>query len=86
MVNGAMFSTVIRSLKFMSGVTSWVSTTGGEALEVDAAMKHWRTFLNGSEFKVMRLNDAPSENVVLDAPEFVEKYLRPKLVQSIIHK
>ena len=42
--------------------------------------------LNGSEFKLMRLQDAPLENVTIDTPEMVEKYLRPKIAESLIFK
>jgi len=50
------------------------------------SMKTWITKLNGSEFKVMRLNDAPAADVALDTPEVVENYLRPKLADSIIYR
>ncbi len=48
--------------------------------------KSWTTILNGSEFKVCRLNDAPLEPCTLDTPEIVEKYLRPKLAESLVYR
>lgn len=49
-------------------------------------MKNWRTILNGSEFKVMRLQDAPAEDVVLAMPEAVVRYLERQLVASVVYR
>jgi DNA repair protein RadC len=49
-------------------------------------MKNWRTVLNGSEFKVMRLNDAPASEQVLDNPQAIVDYLTPKLAESVIYR
>jgi DNA repair protein RadC len=48
--------------------------------------RNWRATLQGSEFKVMRLNDAPAADTVLDNPESIVNYLRPKLAESLIYK
>lgn len=49
-------------------------------------MKIWRTKLRGSEFKVTRLNDALPSCSVLDNPEQIVDYLRPKLAESVIYR
>ena len=49
-------------------------------------MKNWRTVLNGSEFKVMRLNDAPASEQVLDNPQAIVDYRTPKLAESVIYR
>jgi len=50
-------------------------------------VKNWRTILRGSEFKVMRLNDAPpNSESTLDNPESIVNYLRPKLAESVIYR
>jgi DNA repair protein RadC len=49
-------------------------------------MKNWRTILGGNEFKVMRLNDAPSASQTLDNPDAIVEYIRPKLAESIIYR
>ena len=51
-------------------------------------MQTWKTRLNGAEFKVMRLQEAPQlwlsdEPPQLDNPEAVEKHCRPILEDSI---
>jgi len=48
--------------------------------------RNWRTFLNGSEFKVMRLNDADAPDTILDQPQAIVDYLVPKLAESIIYR
>lgn len=50
--------------------------------------KAWRTLLQGSEFKIMRLQDAPSEDGqklpgVLDNPESVIEYIMPRVQDSV---
>jgi DNA repair protein RadC len=49
------------------------------------AKRNWRTVLQGSEFKIMRLNDAPAGDV-LDNPEPVVAYLKPRLAESLIYR
>jgi DNA repair protein RadC len=49
-------------------------------------MKNWRTTLQGSEFKIMRLNDAPASEQHLESPDQIYDYLVPKLAQSIIYR
>ena len=49
-------------------------------------VKSWTTILNGSEFKVTRLQDAPAERTVLDNPEELVKYLERQLVASVIYR
>jgi DNA repair protein RadC len=49
-------------------------------------MKNWQTTLRGSEFKVMRLNDAPVAEHHLENPEQIYNYLVPKLAESIIYR
>jgi DNA repair protein RadC len=45
---------------------------------------NWLAKLNGGEFKVMRLQDAPTrENAVLDNPQKIVDYLTPMLPNSI---
>lgn len=44
------------------------------------------TKLNGCEFKVMRLNDAPLSSVTLDEPQAVVDYLTPMLATSIAYR
>ena len=46
----------------------------------------WLTKLGGSEFRVMRLNDAPPSDCLLDHPAAAVAYLRPKLAESIIFR
>lgn len=46
-------------------------------------MKSWIQKLNGSEFKVMRLNDAPNNNQVQDCPEKIVEYLRANISSSL---
>jgi len=46
-------------------------------------MKSWNTKLMGSEFKIMRLNEAPTEAQKLEAPELAVAYLRERLPQSL---
>jgi DNA repair protein RadC len=49
--------------------------------------KNFRTtLLHGCEFKIMRLNDAPAADTVLDNPERIVEYLRPKLAESILYR
>lgn len=49
-------------------------------------MKSWRQTLRGSEFKIMRLNDAPVCDDVLCQPDAVGKYLVPKLAESLLYR
>jgi DNA repair protein RadC len=49
-------------------------------------MKTWTHKLNGSEFKVMRLNDAGPTVGELTQPQAVVDYLAPKLESSIIYR
>ena len=49
-------------------------------------MKNWRTNLRGSEFKVIRLSEGPAYNTVLDQPDALVRYLRPKLSESISYR
>ena len=49
-------------------------------------MKNWRTKLGGSEFKVMRLNDATPSGQTLDTPDKIVEYLKPQLAQSVIYR
>ena len=44
------------------------------------------TLLHGCEFKIMRLNDAPADDTVLDNPERIVDYLRPKLAESLLYR
>ena len=46
-------------------------------------MKTWRTKLNGAEFKVLRLQDAPVESPVADNPETAVNYLNQNLANSL---
>ena len=48
----------------------------------------WRTKLRGSEFKVMRLNDAPDQfsSHVLDNPRGIVDFLQPRLGDSLIYR
>jgi len=47
---------------------------------------NWITKLGSSEFKVMRLNDAPTTVESLDNPENVKNYLAKKLPESLIFR
>lgn len=48
---------------------------------------NWLAKLNGGEFKVMRLQDAPArESAVMDNPQSIVDYLRPMLVNSIAYR
>ena len=49
-------------------------------------MKNWRTTLRGSEFKIMRLSEGPADNTILDQPDNLVRYLRPKLAESINYR
>ena len=46
-------------------------------------MKSWTQKLEGAEFKIMRLNDAPTPQQVADNPQGVVDYLRPLLPASL---
>ena len=46
-------------------------------------MNIWLTKLNGAEFKLMRLNDAPADNIIRETPELVVEYLRQQIANSI---
>lgn len=46
-------------------------------------MRTWTTKLNGSEFKVMRLNDAGRDCNACDTPEAIVNYLTPQLKDSL---
>jgi DNA repair protein RadC len=46
-------------------------------------MKSWLTKLGGSEFKVMRLNDASPPDLQLDTPERVVEFITPRLLESL---
>jgi len=48
--------------------------------------RNWRTVLHGSEFKILRLNDAPAADAILDQPQAIVDYLRPKLAASLIYR
>jgi DNA repair protein RadC len=49
--------------------------------------KNFRTtLLHGCEFKIMRLNDAPAADTVLDNPDRIVDYLRPRLAASMIYR
>ena len=43
---------------------------------------YWMQKLNGAEFKVMRLQESPTENDVIDCPELVVAYLREQMKSS----
>lgn len=45
----------------------------------------WMQKLHGAEFKVLRLQDAPTENPVTDTPEAIELYLRDKIRNSPVY-
>ena len=48
---------------------------------------NWLAKLNGAEFKVMRLQDAPQrDSATLDTPQTVIDYLMPMLPQSIAYR
>lgn len=49
-------------------------------------MKNWRTQIGGSEFKVMRLNDAMVAPQRLDTPELIANYLTPLLAESLVYR
>ncbi len=49
-------------------------------------MKTWRQKIGGSEFKVMRMQDAPAADDVLDTPETLVAYLRAGLAESVIFR
>lgn len=46
-------------------------------------MKTWRTKLNGAEFKVLRLQETPTDGGLLDTPERVVDHLRGQLSNAI---
>jgi len=47
----------------------------------------WRAKLNGGEFRVCRLQDAPArENPVMDNPQLIVDYLAPMLPGSIAYR
>ena len=46
----------------------------------------WRTRLQGSEFRVMRLHDAPMDNTLVDQPAVCATYLQQAIGQSIIFR
>lgn len=46
-------------------------------------MKSFTTKLNGSEFKIMRLNDAPIDNPELNVPELACDYLKQRIYSSL---
>lgn len=49
--------------------------------------KNWLAKLNGGEFKVMRLQDAPlRESAVMDTPQSIVDYLRPMLANSVAYR
>jgi DNA repair protein RadC len=48
--------------------------------------RDWRATLHGAEFKVQRLQDAPSATDVMDTPERVIQYLRPQLETSVLYR
>jgi len=43
---------------------------------------YWMQKLHGAEFKVLRLQESPAENVTTDNPEAIERYLREQLPNS----
>ena len=43
---------------------------------------YWMQKLNGAEFKVLRLQDAPEANDIADTPERVVAYLREQIANS----
>ena len=43
---------------------------------------YWMQKLHGAEFKVLRLQDAPTDNPTTDNPEAIERYLREQLPGS----
>jgi DNA repair protein RadC len=48
---------------------------------------NWLAKLNGGEFKVCRLQDAPlRESAVMDNPQSIVDYLRPMLSESIAYR
>jgi DNA repair protein RadC len=49
-------------------------------------MKSWLAKLGGSEFKVMRLNDAGGGTDMLDTPETTVAYLTPQLADSLVYR
>lgn len=46
---------------------------------------YWMQKLHGAEFKVLRLQDAPTDNPVTDTPEAIELYLRDNIRNSLIY-
>ena len=56
------------------------------AYSLDMTKKIWLTKLGGSEFKVMRLQDAPTDNRILDNPEMIVQYLNAQLPNSIAYR
>ncbi len=49
-------------------------------------MQNFSTFIGGSEFRIMRLNDVLYEDIILEEPQAVVDYLRPKLATSLIYR
>jgi len=49
-------------------------------------MKHFTTFVSGSEFKIMRLNESPVDESPLEQPESVARYLLPQLAESVVYR
>jgi DNA repair protein RadC len=50
-------------------------------------LPNWRVKLAGSEFRVMRLNDASEPyEAKLDRPDAVVDYIRPRLVDSVVFR
>jgi DNA repair protein RadC len=43
---------------------------------------YWMAKLHGAEFKVLRLQDAPTDNSTTDTPEAIVRYLREQLPNS----
>jgi|CZKV01.1.fsa_nt_gi hypothetical protein len=46
----------------------------------------WHTKLGGSEFRIMRMNDASAFSLALNNPEAMVEYLLPRLKESIIFR
>lgn len=60
--------------------------TQQKANQMKTKQTNWLAKLNGSEFKICRLNDKPAEETTLDRPDVVEFYLLPKLAESIMYR
>ena len=47
---------------------------------------NWQVILRGSEYKLMRLNEAMPFETILDQPQAIADYLTPRLAASVIYR